>query len=409
MKKRILEIQRLSARCDAFQKENKSLNRTIRVLNDKIKVIHEQHEYERQTIHKTVKQKLTTQFEREMAKADDKFKEEIAHLTKAWFVERNTGIRRDKVIYKLCKAIMNTEAILVDFTLKVRGNINDRLCLNDFWQTGFDISQKEILPKKKVVQRDELQAQITDLKAKNRYLEKEFNITKGLYEGLVDQWNEAMLKIKQLEKEKTILIKDYENKLTNLLMNNKEEVTNIKDEIMKEYSQFENCKKTLINELRLKDILLTRHQKYGEVLKTELVNAKNIIKDPNTLKKANRSLNFQNRILYPIKTAEDELGVSKSSERKKVFQSFDLFSNRSIKHSRSNSRCQSKARRFRNEINSYSKDRSLRKIYQKKREKVKTTSRTIISLYPHRLPTPDLNGSMDEVTSSDKLFRIKLN
>ena len=54
-------------------------------------------------------------------------------------------------------------------------------------------------------------------------------------------------------------------------------------------------------ELKLKDVILKRYQNYSQVLKKELVYAKNIIKNPKLMEKWNMKLNFKMIDIYPYK------------------------------------------------------------------------------------------------------------
>ena len=97
---------------------------------------------------------------------------------------------------------------------------------------------------------------------------------------------------------------------------------------MKDYSKFEGYKKGLLSEIKIKEMLINRHQHYGEVLKAELATAKNIIKDPESLKKKNREMNYQTVQLYPIKTVGQQLNTDKNKEKKKIFKTFEFFKER---------------------------------------------------------------------------------
>ncbi|CAI2360217.1 unnamed protein product [Moneuplotes crassus] len=407
LKKRILEIQRLNKRCDEFQRDKKSLERTIYGLKEKIRAIHEQHNRERRTLKKEIREELLLEFAREMAKVEDQFKDEIKHLTHEWYIEKSTSDRKNTIVSKLCKILVQTEMTLTNFSLKVRSNLDDTLGLNDFWDSGFDPEPKKIFPKKKV-EKSKLEEKVTELESKNIYLEYEVKMTKDLYEDLVNQWEEATKKIRQLEEEKRCLINDYEHKMANLLLNSEDEVAKMKKKVIKQQSQFQDCKRNLVHELKVREILINRHQKYGEVLKTELANAKNIIKDPTALKKATRDLNFQNLKLYPIKTIEDDLRTNKSVERKKVFQSFDLYKTKTSQHSRSIEKHPTKSYLLRKELQSRCTNKSLQKLMDKHREVANSTARTIMTVVAPQVKTPDMDTSGEKGNRTDRIFRIKV-
>lgn len=71
----------------------------------------------------------------------------------------------------------------------------------------------------------------------------------------------------------------------------------------KEYDEF---KGDILREVKLKEVINKRHQDYEEVLRKELIMAKNIIKNPVMLKKANVDMNFDRMKVYKFKDIDHE-------------------------------------------------------------------------------------------------------
>lgn len=134
----------------------------------------------------------------------------------------------------------------------------------------------------------EHEVEIIELRLKNRHLEEEFKQVKHLYEDLVEQWEAASRKIIQLEKEKKDIIKEYEDKIECIYKNSHNDVLVLKRKLEDSNNKHEAMKKDVIKEFKIKELIIDRHKEYSEVLKKELIHAKNILKDPITLKKANR-------------------------------------------------------------------------------------------------------------------------
>ena len=99
-----------------------------------------------------------------------------------------------------------------------------------------------------------------------------------MYEKLVEEWKDCLKKIKKLEKENKDIHNNYAKKFENLNENtNKGEI-----KLMKENKDLKNKSQTvskeLLSELKIKDLLINRHVGFEDVLKKELIMAKNILK-----------------------------------------------------------------------------------------------------------------------------------
>lgn len=55
--------------------------------------------------------------------------------------------------------------------------------------------------------------EIRELKAKNYHIENELSSLKLLHEDLIEKWKDALVRIKELEKDNEMLIISYENKI----------------------------------------------------------------------------------------------------------------------------------------------------------------------------------------------------
>ena len=55
--------------------------------------------------------------------------------------------------------------------------------------------------------------EIRELKAKNYHIENELSSLKLLREDLIEKWKDALVRIKELEKDNEMLIISYENKI----------------------------------------------------------------------------------------------------------------------------------------------------------------------------------------------------
>jgi len=230
-------------------------------------------------------------------------------------MKNNTSFKKNLIIYKLCKIIIEIERHLVYFSKKVKSDIHGKLSLRNFGESGFTLQEDlKIIPKKKEP-KNELKEEIKALNSKNHYLECEILTVKELYENLVDKWREGNDRIRHLEEENERMRIEHEQKLNSLIQNSAEEVLRIRNKIVRDQTHFGNFRKDLLNELKIKDLLIERNKGYGEVLKKELVTAKNILKDPATLKKANRDMNFESFEIYPIKTIEQEVNTTRHNEK----------------------------------------------------------------------------------------------
>ena len=79
----------------------------------------------------------------------------------------------------------------------------------------------------------------------------------------------------------------------------------------------------------------------NSILRKELTMAKNIIKNPILLKRADRDLNFNRVEVYPFKDVHKELNVNTESKTKykKFFESFNLNNETISKSKNSNLIC----------------------------------------------------------------------
>lgn len=86
------------------------------------------------------------------------------------------------------------------------------------------------------------------------------------------------------------------------------------------------AEKLYYRELKLNHMINKRHEGYEKVLQKELTLAKNIIKNPVMLKKAERDANFHRVDIYTIKNTDAELkSIGKSPKKKnKMFESFNF-------------------------------------------------------------------------------------
>lgn len=112
-------------------------------------------------------------------------------------------------------------------------------------------------------------------------------------------------------------------------------------EIKKLHQEIVDFKLYSKNEHTLKDMIVKRHEDYTEILKRELVIAKNIIKNPKLLKIWNRDMHYKNLNIYKFTTSimrEEDLKESKSVDR---WVDHIDFSDRKNKLNFSNSRIRS--------------------------------------------------------------------
>ena len=87
--------------------------------------------------------------------------------------EKNTSIRKNVIVYKLCQVLKDVELSLTQFTTKCNTDIDNKLRLNDFGDSGFMLNKHmNIVPKIKE-EKGEVEKELEETKLRNRYLEAE--------------------------------------------------------------------------------------------------------------------------------------------------------------------------------------------------------------------------------------------
>jgi hypothetical protein len=88
-------------------------------------------------------------------------------------------------------------------------------------------------------------------------------------------------------------------------------------------AKFDLYKHELLREIKLKDLLLERHEGYEEVLKQELLMAKKILKSPTLHRKAQTGLNFDQTNVNSVRDGDREMQMRRqanSEHRRSIMQ-----------------------------------------------------------------------------------------
>ena len=146
-----------------------------------------------------------------------------------------------------------------------------------------------------------------ELKSNVKYLEHELDSLTKMHEDMIFKWKQALIENENLEKEKQKVIQLYEHKLTIVREDCFKDEKQLRKDLAETKEAFDHFKNHVMREVKLSEEINKRHEGYQQVLKKELIMAKNIIKNPIMLKKASTDLNYDRLQLYKFRNIDEEL------------------------------------------------------------------------------------------------------
>jgi predicted transcriptional regulator len=127
-----------------------------------------------------------------------------------------------------------------------------------------------------------------------------------LSENLTTDWSKAEIRARNLDiqlKEEIRNHKEHVEELKENFRKHEEELLNKQTKINERFDDF---KKHMKREYDIKDALLKKYVMYSEELQKELVVTKNVVKNPDTMRCALRTLNYTDLQLYRYKHSESK-------------------------------------------------------------------------------------------------------
>jgi hypothetical protein len=146
---------------------------------------------------------------------------------------------------------------------------------------------------------------------------------KKLYKDLTLDWEASNLKFADLVRENNEFKKNFERRLGSMSEDTRKEEIKLINENARLKAKFDLYKHELLREIKLKDLLLERHEGYEEILKQELLMAKKILKSPTLHRKAQTGLNFDQTNMNSIRDGDRDMQVKRqanSEHRRSIMQ-----------------------------------------------------------------------------------------
>ena len=85
--------------------------------------------------------------------------------------------------------------------------------------------------------------------------------------GIEFKFIQLISAVAQLEQDKIDIVRSFEEKIEFLMANSKEEIIIYKRKLIEKTNELEHFKKDIVKEIKLKEILIKRHQEYEEIMK----------------------------------------------------------------------------------------------------------------------------------------------
>ncbi|CAI2363399.1 unnamed protein product [Moneuplotes crassus] len=306
-KKFIDEIKILQTKVTELEKKYAEEKKRNELLQDKVKSMKQGLYREETHIRARVKQEVADNFQYKIQLSNMKWQEEMEFLKDKAFELNKQIMLKDKACLAVSKSNIEQEIIIANANKFLVQSSTGELNLEKVLPIPlcFHEMDKNKRGKKKKCpyfeKSQDLCISNEELQKSNKYLTQEFYDLKSLYESMTEELSESMNKGKQLEEEIELLHINYDHKINNVKSSiNKAEIM-LRKENAQLRRKYETLKNEFGRELKIKDLLIQRHIEYQNILKKELIMAKNILKDPILTKKAERELNYSETAIYPLK------------------------------------------------------------------------------------------------------------
>lgn len=231
-------------------------------LKTKIRNIYDSHNRDKNQLKENLRKELITSFSKQLKRIESKawipdldpqttfseivthigqFINEIEYLRQNLHTERNISVRKNIIVYKLCSILKESELTINEFSLKMTKDIDQKLTLNDFWDTGFNVKEnRKIMKKESAIQDSLLKVENQKLSQRNHQLELELDTMTELYKDMLDQLQGSNSEVTQLQKEKKSLVDNYEKKLETLSKKYEKDLKRFKQKFILEKDNLED-------------------------------------------------------------------------------------------------------------------------------------------------------------------------
>jgi len=196
------------------------------------------------------------------------------------------------------------ELLLSHIRARIKISMNGEMSLNEIaWmvspQTRLE-SQVESMSKSCSLSLDEntLRAELLDLNRRFADLDTWYEQSKNYCETLIKDWSKAEVRCRNLDAQLKDEIRNHKQHVEDLLEDFKKREAEILSQHSQANNQFESYNKNLKTELKIKDAIIEKFKVHRKALEKELVVSKNVIKNPEHMTNAMRSLNYSKLDVY---------------------------------------------------------------------------------------------------------------